>query len=108
MEAHGGVIAGKGGLIETQTDNLNITDTAQVAAISRDQVNAEGQWIMNLPHLTMTQNIAALISSTLKDTNVQLNVYRSSFDLLKDQIIEKISGIKTSFEIHSKTQKSCF
>ncbi|CAM8292521.1 Autotransporter-associated beta strand repeat [Candidatus Methylopumilus universalis] len=104
LEAHGGVIAGKGGLIETQTDNLNITDTAQVAAISRDQVNAEGQWIMNLPHLTMTQNIAALISSTLKDTNVQLNVYRSSFDLLKDQIIEKISGIKTSFEIHSKTQ----
>ena len=84
LEAHGGGIAGKGGLIETQSDNLNITDTAQVAAISRDQVNAEGQWIMNLPHLTMTQNIAALISSTLKDTNVQLNVYRSSFDLLKD------------------------
>ena len=104
LEAHGGGIAGKGGLIETQADDLDITETAQVAAISRDQVNTEGQWNMNLPHLTMTQNTAALISNALKDTNVQLNIYRSSFDLSKDHVIEKNSGTKTSFEIYSKTQ----
>jgi len=104
MVALGGAISGKGGRIETNTDTLTLVNTASVNANNQDGVSDKGSWTINLPNLTMTNSIAEVISNTLNTTNVKLNLLASSFDLLKEQVIEKIAGAKTLFEINTKTQ----
>jgi filamentous hemagglutinin family protein len=104
MVALGGATSGKGGAIETNADTLTLANTASVNANNQDGISDKGRWTINLPNLTMTNTIAEVISNTLNTTSVKLNLVTSSFDLLKDQVIQKIAGAKTLFEINTKTQ----
>ncbi|QDC95766.1 filamentous hemagglutinin N-terminal domain-containing protein [Candidatus Methylopumilus universalis] len=106
MTALGGLSSGKGGVIETNADTLSLANTSTVNANNQDGLSDKGTWTINLPNLTMTSSIAEVISNTLNTTNVKLNLLASSFDLLKDQVIEKIDGTKSFFEINTKTQMS--
>ena len=104
MTALGGLSSGKGGAVETNADTLTLANTSTVNANNQDVLSDKGTWTINLPNLTMTSSIADVISNTLNITNVKLNLLASSFDLLKGQIIEKIAGTKSFFEINSKTE----
>jgi fibronectin-binding autotransporter adhesin len=104
MVALGGASSGKGGVIETNADSLTLANTSSVNANNQDGISDKGTWTINLPNLTMTNSFNEVISNTLNTTNVKLNLLTSSFNLLKDQVIEKIAGAKTLFEINTKTQ----